>query len=149
MSRGSSVRVLVVVVSAAVVAAVVAGLVLVGSPGEARLHRLDRRRVDDLYAIIDKVNLYWARKKALPADLNALADEVVFEERVDPVTGAAYDYRVLTPSRYEVCATFAISCQPPNDRCWDWQYGGRSEIRQHGAGEQCFQVTPKAGAGAE
>lgn len=149
MNEQGSARLLVIAVSAAVAAAIVAGLMLVGSPGEARLQKLDRRRVSDLYAIVDGVNDHWARKQSLPPDLAALTDEINFEQRVDPKTGAAYHYRVLAPDRYEVCATFAAECSASQDRCSDWQYGERHEIRRHGAGEQCFQVTPKAGGEAK
>lgn len=143
MSRDGSARLLVLGVSMAVAAAIVAGLLLVGSPGEARLQKLDRKRVSDLYSIIDGVNLYWTRQRSLPPDLDALAAETRFDNELDPETASPYVYRVLDPDRYEVCATFSTECDPPHDRCWDWQHGGRAEIDAHGAGEQCFQITPR------
>ncbi len=143
MTRDGSVRLLVLAVSTAVAAAVVAGLIVVGSPGEARLQKLDRKRVSDLYSIIDAVNLYWTRQRSLPPDLDALAVETFFDEERDPETASPYVYRVLDSDRYEVCATFSTGCGPPQDRCWDWRHSGRAEIDAHGAGEQCFSLTPR------
>ena len=44
-------------------AVVVAGFLVVGSPPEARLRRLDGRRVADLRDVQSAVNLYWTRNK--------------------------------------------------------------------------------------
>jgi len=142
MSREGSVRFFVIGVSVAVAAAVVAGLIVVGSPGEARLEKIDRRRVSDLYEIVDGVNRYWTQNQALPLDLSALTEATSFEPGVDPETGLAYVYRLLEPNRYEVCATFATECTSRDNRCAPWRVGGRHEISAHGAGEQCFELAP-------
>ena len=42
-------------------AAVVAGILVVGSPAEERTRRLDRRRVEDLAAMASSVDLFWTR----------------------------------------------------------------------------------------
>jgi len=142
MSREGSVRLLLIGVSVAVASAVVAGLIVVGSPGEARLEKLDRRRVSDLYEIVDGLNRYWTRNQALPPDLDALTAGTSFELGVDPETGLAYVYRVIEPDRYEVCATFATECTSRDNRCASWRASGRHEISEHGAGKQCFELAP-------
>ena len=46
---------------AAVVAAVAAGLIILGSPAQERERRIDDRRVADLHGIAAATNLYWSR----------------------------------------------------------------------------------------
>lgn len=122
-----------------VVAAVVGGLVIVGGPGEARLEKLDTARRDDLRTIEHAVAEVWDRTDALPPSLDSLraADRLRPEDLADPETGASYDYRVLSDSTYELCATFARA----SDDRERWLHD-RSAIDAHGAGRHCFTVRP-------
>jgi hypothetical protein len=131
-------------VSTAVAAAVVIGLVVAGSPGDARKQKLDRRRVSDLFEIVDGVNAYWAQEDSLPPDLRALGDAVGFAPGSDPETGDPYRYRVLENGAYELCATFSIECQPPDESCSHWRARRGAEIAGHGVGTECFEIRPKA-----
>lgn len=121
-------------VAALVAAAVAAGLVMMGSPADARARRLDARRVADLGQLARDVDLFWSRQGALPASLAELSTEPGLDaSRSDPETGAPYSYRVIDEARYEVCAGFATETagEPPRpaDRFW-----------AHGRGMQCFEV---------
>ena len=63
---------------AVVIAAVVAGVFVLGSPADERARRLDRRRVEDLQGIAAATDLYWTRHSRLPASLDELtADSVL------------------------------------------------------------------------
>ena len=122
-----------------VAAAVVAGLVVVGSPGEARLEKLDTARRDDLRTIEHAVAEVWDRTATLPPSLDSLraANRLRPEDLTDPETNEPYAYRVLSDSTYELCATFARA----SDDRERWLHD-RSAIDAHGAGRHCFTVQP-------
>ena len=126
-------RILLGVVLVVVVAAVIAGLMTAGSPAQARLERLDQRRVQDLSTIRQSVNAYWNRHSNLPA---ALADAAGTNGQpslpVDPATKQAYGYRVTGPNTFELCAEF----QSSSADAIGWPDGSHWA---HGIGHQCFQ----------
>jgi len=117
--------------------AVMVGLWLLGSPREARRHRLDARRVADLSQITLATDRYRTRRERLPRSLEELLQdpEVGLPSR-DPATDALYEYRVLGPTTYEVCAHFERASDGGPDREAD-RFGGPPW--PHGAGRQCFQ----------
>jgi hypothetical protein len=104
-----------VVLSVVVVAAVVWGVALVGTPGAARLQRFDQRRLEDLQTIFREVqslcrdpDIKHELKRALPETLDELAT-LARSERIsliDPETGQRYEYTVKDGTTYELCATF-------------------------------------------
>ena len=119
-------------------AAVVAGLAVVGSPAEARLKRLDERRVTDLQTLNNLLNQYWSRHKALPASLDEALNSAGWASSTrDPVTGELYPYRIVEGRRYELCATFdRASDQPPSTSAPFWS---------HSSGRQCFPMEIREG----
>ena len=119
-----------------VIAAIVAGLFVIDGPGEARLERLDAARVEDLRRIEQEVANVWRRTDALPPSLDSLrtAGRLTADDLIDPTTGAPYDYRVLSDSTYELCATF--------DRASDDTPTTYSltDIGNHEAGRHCYTL---------
>jgi hypothetical protein len=61
------------IVSLVVLAAIVAGMVMLGSPSDERARRLDERRVSDLAGIRNAVNFFSDRNGRLPASLDELS----------------------------------------------------------------------------
>jgi len=123
---------LLVVASAAVVAAVVAGLWAIGSPGQERRRRLDGRRVDDLRALAAAVDRYTADHRRLPASLDELLAGTRWSlDTRDPETRAPYEYRVVDDSTFEVCATYLLSLE---------EVGLRDKRWAHGAGWTCHRL---------
>ena len=117
--------------------AVITGLVVMGSPGEARARRLDERRVADLSRITRATDRYYSRHNRLPGSLQELAqDPEVSVPARDPATGESYEYQVLGPKTYAVCARFARA--DPDSSFPEPEYG-TEEARRHGVGRQCFQ----------
>jgi hypothetical protein len=114
---------------------VVAALRVVGSPGEARLQRLDEQRIADLREISAAVMDYYDRQgKRLPSSLEVIAstpNQTVTTR--DPETRAAYEYRVVAPNAYDVCAVFARGSTSDADR--------NNPFWAHAAGAHCFRVT--------
>lgn len=130
-------RVLLAVGGALVVGAIAAGFMALGSPAEQRLLRLDERRVEDLRGIGASVNAYWQANDRLP-DLLTDAGRGVELYR-DPVSEEPYEYRVLGPQTYELCAEFARSFTPESAEraIRDWP---------HPAGRHCFTLNAEADA---
>lgn len=121
-----------------VLAAIGFGLYLSGSPAEARLRRLDERRVDDLRNLRTLADAYWTRERRLPASLSDLPPRDSARFR-DPVSGELYGYRVTGDSTYELCATFARPAE-------DGYYAARAYWR-HEQGEHCYPLTAQKEGG--
>ena len=130
------------VVVAVVSVTVVIALVILGSPREARTRRLDVRRVSDLGRISDATTWYRKRHNRLPASVDELLlDPLASAPTKDPTTGQPYEYRVLGPTTYEVCARFERATPDSSDPEPEW--GNGLPAWRHGAGRQCFQRDTK------
>jgi hypothetical protein len=117
--------------------AVISGLVVMGSPGEARARRLDERRVADLRGITRATNLYRTRHDRLPESLQELAQDPEVSVHVrDPATGESYEYQVLGPKTYAVCARFE---RVDPDSSYPEPASVPEDAWRHAAGRQCFQ----------
>jgi hypothetical protein len=121
--------------SIAVLAAVVAGFLALGSPGDERLRQLDQRRIEDLRDIANAVQLYYdpAHGRGLPDSLGT-SEVLRYLNRgmQDPVTRAPYGYRVLGPKSFELCATFQTAAGDSETYDVDRMWG-------HPAGRACFE----------
>jgi hypothetical protein len=126
-----------VVALAVVTVSVVAGLVLVGPPSEARARKLDARRVEDLQRLSAAVDLYRSRRGSLPASLNEASRETGDSQTVgDPLTGRPYLYQVVGADTYELCADFQRSSGNSDaDRLY-----GEPVFWAHAAASQCFRL---------
>jgi len=123
------------VVTVVVVAAVIVGIILLDSPAQERLRRLDERRVSDLRELSYAVDVYWTREGHLPASLAELSEEErIVRDLADPATGQPYEYRVLDDKVYELCAVFARNTAS-DERDIPYRI-----FWFHGTGRQCFQL---------
>lgn len=123
------------VVMAVAVAVAGVALVMVGPPSEARVRRIDQRRVDDLQRLASAVDLHWTRAAALPDRLAVVQEAGALPTR-DPVSGAGYEYRVTGAKTYELCAAFE------RDGAGE-RWGTSAAFWTHGAGRQCYQLEVK------
>ncbi len=131
-------KLLAIATAAVVVTASVAGLYLAGSPAEARLLRLDERRIEDLRAISFSLAEYRRVRGRLPATLDSLPIAIGSAAQLrDPVTGRPYSYDVTGDSTYRLCATFARSS--PVGR-----YARYEAAWVHRADHFCFALTAGA-----
>ncbi len=118
-------------------AAVAGGLAIIESPKEARMHRLDERRVQDLRQAASAIDLYWARHKTMPESIPVAAVATGWEsDGRDPTTGEPYGYRVIEGAKYELCATFERTSDLPPATYGD-------PLAAHGSGHQCFAMEAK------
>lgn len=132
-----------------VVATVVSGFYLIGTPSDARALRFDQERVEDLRGIQWQVVEYWRAKSELPQELTALEDSLRFPDiPVDPDTGEMYGYAQTATTTFELCATFARESDDSDPRLDRWSYAYPIEPEavlgsdwSHGRGEHCFERT--------
>jgi hypothetical protein len=132
--KGPGKGIFVAAVVIVVVAVAVGGLILIGSPAQERMRRIDVQRVADLRAVASAVDLYWTRHRSLPASLEDLSREPGASVKLlDPDMKRPYEYRILSNDGYELCAYFA----------GDWTDKPDSTYKNfwaHGAGRQCFEL---------
>lgn len=122
------------------------GFYMVGSPAHQRQIRMDERRLNDLQAIQGEVINYWQLKRVLPASLDDLKNDINgFHAPLDPETNSAYEYSILKPLKFNLCAIFnqenllntdALKSAMP--LYYDY---GNSNNWQHPAGKSCFERT--------
>lgn len=128
----------------AVLASLIAGFIIIGTPGEARLYRFDEVKAGDLSNIQYQVVSYWQQKGELPATLAELTDPISsYIAPKDPQTNESYGYRVVSPMSFELCADFNAASRNVRG-----VYGDPSVVRQigsdswdHAAGKACFTRT--------
>jgi len=127
-----------VAMSVTVIAAVVIGVRIVGSPETARLQRFDQQRLADLQTIFREVQSLCRDaeakdklKRVLPATLDELATLARMEKinGADPETGLTYVYRVVNDTTYELCATFSLDRDSDRNVFWN-----------HPDGKHCFTI---------
>ena len=133
-----------------ILASIVAGFMVIGSPMTQRAKRLDNQRLSDLQNIQWQVVNYWQQKGVLPKTLADLTDPIAnFTAPVDPETKTAYEYRAKPPTQFELCATFALAGDSGlSERAYSvpakpMAIGGDPTLDnwQHPAGQQCFSRT--------
>jgi hypothetical protein len=118
------------VVTLVVMAAVIAGIVILGSPADERAKRIDLRRVSDLQGMENAVNFYFAEHATLPASIEDLSKQPGVHIGSDPVTGAAYRYRARGADQFELCGTFDRASAP--------RVLSGVDLWAHPAGDHCF-----------
>jgi hypothetical protein len=123
--------------------AVIAGLVVLGSPSRARARRLDDLRIADLARISGALDTYWKKHADLPAGLDTLRADNMFDRvPTDPATHAPYTYHASGERSYRLCATFAQPSDTSRHERFIEGVDLGSRPWTHGAGESCFDLTP-------
>lgn len=114
---------------ASVTAAIVAGLIISGSPLGQREIRFDERRVADLRRLSSAIERYYRDTRRLPASLDALVDgQRLTSLPRDPVTDMAYSYSASGGARYRLCADFSREADAP----------AAGYFWAHASGRECF-----------
>ncbi len=140
-----------------VLAAIIGGFLVVGSPTKQRNLRFDNIRVGDLSNIQWQVVSYWQTKGTLPQTLGALKDPISSQMIPnDPDTDEPYGYVIKGDKAFQLCATFAEKTQDEKGR-GGYGYGGGYATSypmrvypydggvetnwEHGVGKVCFDRT--------
>ena len=152
--KSSQMKLLVWAVSFGVLASIVGGFFIMGSPFTLRMKRFDERRVNDLQNIQYQIVNFYQRKGVLPNSLDELKDPIAgFNIPHDPDTNASYEYEKISdlPTgqaslSLKLCANFSLASG-------DTQIGSKNMTRPvpissevyptdenwwHGSGKQCF-----------
>ena len=126
-----------------VLATIVAGFFIVGTPQEARLYRLDQQKVSDLQTIQWQLVTFWQQKQTLPSALDELNDPLSgFTVPMDAQTGESYSYERTSQSSFKICADFNVASRATNMSYTEpYPYPGEQQNWSHEAGEVCFDRT--------
>ena len=138
-----------------VLASIVGGFFIIGSPETQRLIKLDQQRLNDLQNIQYQVINYWQQKQKLPASLTDLKDPLSGATiPVDPETQQNYAYRITTaPYSFELCANFAIDSSKIPGQNMSYPVRVAAPVPEgtavhtgddtwtHGIGQACFERT--------
>jgi len=133
--------------SLVVLASIVLGFFIVGTPATQRDRRFDEQSVSNLQTLQSQIVNYWAQKDVLPEKLEDLEDSLSgYLAPKDPETKELYEYRVIDSLIFELCATFKTSSSDigvvsiPID---PYLYRGISSKQnwEHEEGRVCFERT--------
>ncbi len=128
-----------------VVGSIILGFTVIGLPRTQRLIKYDSQKVSDLQNIQSQVLSYWQMKKSLPASISDLNDDLsYFVAPTDPDTGMQYEYSVVSPTTFKLCATFNLDSKAQNSNSiavQQYDMMGMNEKWNHQAGKQCFERT--------
>jgi len=139
-------KILAWILSLVVLASVVSGFFIIGTPAEQRDRRFDEERVGDLQVLQGEIINYWIQKEALPAVLDDLQDSISgFVPPEDPATDSAYEYYVTEDLSFELCAVFETSSKDFGSGYKGGRYASPHESFQqnweHEAERTCFERT--------
>ena len=100
-----------------VLAVIVFGFVVIGSPAKQRMLKIDQQKVYHLQSIQNEIVSYWQAKKKLPERLKDLEDSLAyFTLPLDPETQQSYGYKVVGPLSFELCTNFHLPADASTDR---------------------------------
>lgn len=136
-------------VSFGVLASIVGGFFIMGSPMTLRMKRFDERRVSDLQNIQYQIVNFYQRKGELPENIEDIKDSLAGFGNIpnDPETNLPYEYKKTGKLGFELCAIFGLE----NSKVIDGNSAIFKPIRcdgfgvpvnenwQHKAGKQCFE----------
>ena len=129
-------------VSGVILAGIIYGIALIGSPTEQRAKTLDQQRINDLTSIQSQiVYSQWQNKGDIPTNLSELNDPISgYTLPVDPETKQNYEYTKISKNSFELCATFKTVSET-NDITRPASYPYINENWQHEIGRTCFTRT--------
>ncbi len=127
--------------SVIVLAAIIAGFFIVGSPAQQRDQRFDELRISHLQSIEGQIISYWQSEDKLPTTLQDITQKFPgFIVEKDPETNQSYDYHITGQLSFELCGNFATDANDPKYMRGypTYPYGHSWD---HAIGNQCFSTT--------
>jgi len=130
--KSNAPKILTAIVAIVVVASIILGFFIVGTPSDQRERRFDDERIGNLQALQSQIVDYWVRKNVLPLTLNNLEDDIMgFAVPVDPGSKENYEYKIVNPLSFELCAIFSRSSEEVGF--------GKQGIREYSSPYNLFQ----------
>ena len=103
-------KILAWILSFVILASIIVGFFIIGTPAVQRERRFDEQRVENLQTLQSQIINYWTQKEVLPQNLGALEDSISgFIVPKDPDSDSPYGYNVIDSLSFELCATFKTS----------------------------------------
>jgi hypothetical protein len=133
-----------VVTACVVIIAIIIGFSVIGSPQTQRLIRIDQEKVSHLQDIQWRILDYWTSRETVPDSLEDLRDQFSgYSVPTDPQTGELYEYRKISDTSFELCATFNRPSRNQNEYfAPPSPMGGyMNENFAHEEGRTCFERT--------
>jgi hypothetical protein len=130
-----------------VLAVIIGGFFIMGTPMEQRLIRFDQQKISDLQNIQYQITTFWQQKQKLPTNLEELEDPLTgFILPKDPQSGESYVYKVSGVRTFELCASFNKKSNEKESLVtslyyYPELYGVESANWAHEEGETCFSRT--------
>lgn len=129
-----------------ILALIIWGFVIFGSPMKQRMLRLDSQKVSDLQNIQWQVTNYWQQKQVLPQTLDTINDPISgYIVPRDQDTGESYEYKISGERKFELCAKFNLASVGVNysePAIFPEKPGmNQNENWLHAEGRSCFERT--------
>lgn len=127
-----------------VAAAIIAGFLTIGTPGEQRARKFDEQRIHALQGVQANIIEYWRTKDILPGNLSDVEDSIIeYKIPVDPETKEQYEYKVTGELSFQLCANFSTEMSPEMIERYSLarpavEIGGNWEYAE---GRTCFERT--------
>ena len=139
-------KILAWILSFVVLASIIAGFFIIGTPAEQRQRRFDEQRITNLQILQDQIINYWVRKEVLPQNLSELEDSISgFIVPTDPESDLVYEYIVIDTLSFKLCATFKTSTEDfgstSQDSKYSYPYDSFKQRWKHEAKRTCFTRT--------
>ncbi len=130
-------------------AILVAGFFIIGSPAKQRALRFDEERVQHLQSLQYEIHAFYARNNKLPTAVDELTDTTRgYAAPEDPETGNGYSYNTLDADTFELCAHFNYNSDELQGSRNGTIYNGKTYYNgiaetgwAHPAGRHCFERT--------
>lgn len=142
--KSNTPKVLASIVAIVVIASIVLGFFIVGTPADQRERRFDDQRINDLQTLQSQIVDYWVRKDSLPLSLSNLEDNIIgFIVPVDPSDKGPYEYKIIDSLSFELCAVFSRSSEESglvgqNTKALNSPYGLFQQNWDHDTGRYCW-----------
>lgn len=121
---------------AVILASIVWGFVVLGSPHTQRLYKYDQQKVNELMNINSEISNYYNTKGVLPRNLADITATAYFIVVTDSQTKKPYEYEKTGETTYNLCAEFNKSSNEKDKlNSTAYPYG---MSWTHPAGRHCF-----------
>ncbi len=139
-------KIFAIIIAVVVLASIISGFFIVGTPWQQRSRKMDEQRIADLQGLQYQLVDYWSRKGSLPQELMVLQDNISgFMVPLDPESKAGYEYKIIDKLKFELCANFSTSDKdfPARGKqaMYATPYGDLQQNWEHESGRICFERT--------
>ncbi|MBU6310370.1 hypothetical protein KGO06_00345 [Patescibacteria group bacterium] len=124
-------------VAVLIVGTVVSGFLIIGSPMDARLYKMDEQKVYDLQSIQGQILYHYQSTGVLPEALAELSSPLSGYSVPISADGTLYEYRIGDADSFELCAMFNKASRTSASM----PVRGANDFWEHGEGLECFART--------